>query len=154
MVCGNKMPTRCNRWFLLQILLFAQHVSEKSWQTFEETSGYVRPERVNKWPNSMIDRWWWWWWWHVSDIIMPETCWASNKICNKTHLLRLDGNLFPHINDDARSKSLQIYFVVLSDTKFDVFVRSMQKLTYFKIVGYSHVQHVQENHCNYVKIDN
>jgi hypothetical protein len=26
-VCGNKMPTRCNRWFLLQILLLAQHVS-------------------------------------------------------------------------------------------------------------------------------
>ena len=26
-ICGNKMPTRCNRWFLLQILLFAQHVS-------------------------------------------------------------------------------------------------------------------------------
>ena len=25
------------------------------WQTFEETSGYVRPERVNKWPNSMTD---------------------------------------------------------------------------------------------------
>ena len=24
-------------------------------QTFEETSGYVRPERINKWPNSMID---------------------------------------------------------------------------------------------------
>ena len=22
-------------------------------QTFEETSGYARPERVNKWPNSM-----------------------------------------------------------------------------------------------------
>ena len=21
------------------------------WQTFEETSGYVRPERVNRWPN-------------------------------------------------------------------------------------------------------
>ena len=28
---------------------------------FEETSGYVRPERVNKWPNSMTDIWWWWW---------------------------------------------------------------------------------------------
>jgi hypothetical protein len=27
----------------------------ESWQTFEETSGYVRPERVNKWPNSMTD---------------------------------------------------------------------------------------------------
>jgi hypothetical protein len=26
-VCGNKMPTRCNRCFLLQILLLAQHVS-------------------------------------------------------------------------------------------------------------------------------
>ena len=26
---------------------------KESWQTFEETSGYVRPERVNKWPNCM-----------------------------------------------------------------------------------------------------
>ena len=29
-LCGNKMPkmpTRCNRWFLLQIILLAQHVS-------------------------------------------------------------------------------------------------------------------------------
>jgi hypothetical protein len=26
-IYGNKMPTRCNRWFLLQILLLAQHVS-------------------------------------------------------------------------------------------------------------------------------
>ena len=26
-ICGNKMSTRCNRWFLLQILLLAQHVS-------------------------------------------------------------------------------------------------------------------------------
>jgi len=26
-MCGNKMPTRCNREFLLQILLLAQHVS-------------------------------------------------------------------------------------------------------------------------------
>ena len=28
---------------------------KESWQSFEETSGYVRPERVNKWPNSMTD---------------------------------------------------------------------------------------------------
>ena len=27
LICGNKMTTRCNRWFLLQILLLAQHVS-------------------------------------------------------------------------------------------------------------------------------
>jgi hypothetical protein len=26
-LCGNKMPTTCNRCFLLQILLLAQHVS-------------------------------------------------------------------------------------------------------------------------------
>ena len=25
--CGNKIPTRCNRLFLLQVLLHAQHVS-------------------------------------------------------------------------------------------------------------------------------
>jgi hypothetical protein len=28
---------------------------KESWQTFEETSGYMRLERVNKWPNSMTD---------------------------------------------------------------------------------------------------
>ena len=28
---------------------------KKSWKTSEETSRYVRPERVNKWPNSMTD---------------------------------------------------------------------------------------------------
>ena len=27
----------------------------QSWQTSEETSRYVRPEQVNKWPNSMTD---------------------------------------------------------------------------------------------------
>jgi hypothetical protein len=26
---------------------------KESWQTFEETCGCVRPEWVNKWPNSM-----------------------------------------------------------------------------------------------------
>jgi hypothetical protein len=27
LICGNKNPTRCNRWFLLQILLLAQYIS-------------------------------------------------------------------------------------------------------------------------------
>ena len=27
LICGNKTPTRSNRWYLLQILLHAQHVS-------------------------------------------------------------------------------------------------------------------------------
>jgi hypothetical protein len=30
-------------------------------------------------------------------IMVPETCWARNKICNKKHLLHLVGILFPHI---------------------------------------------------------
>jgi hypothetical protein len=41
----------------------------------------------------------------MMGIIVPETCWANNKICNKNHLLHLVCILFPHINDDARSKS-------------------------------------------------
>jgi hypothetical protein len=28
---------------------------KESWQTFEEASGYMRPEQVNKWLNSMTD---------------------------------------------------------------------------------------------------
>ena len=44
----------------------------------------------------------------MMDIMVTETCWARNRICNKKHLLHLDAILFPHINDDARSKSLQI----------------------------------------------
>ena len=31
-IYGNKMPTRCNRLFLLQILLLAQHVSGTTMQ--------------------------------------------------------------------------------------------------------------------------
>ena len=45
----------------------------------------------------------------MMGIVVPETCWASNKICNKKPLLHLVGILFPHINDDAQSKSHQIY---------------------------------------------
>ena len=43
----------------------------------------------------------------MMGIMVPETCWASNKICNKNHLLHLVGILFLHIKDDALSKSLQ-----------------------------------------------
>jgi len=44
----------------------------------------------------------------MMGIVVPETCCASNNICNKNHLLHLVGILFPHVNDDARSKSHQI----------------------------------------------
>jgi hypothetical protein len=45
-------------------------------------------------------------------IVVPETRWASNKICNKSRLLHLVGILFPHINDDARSKWNQIIWLL------------------------------------------
>jgi hypothetical protein len=35
----------------------------------------------------------------MMGIMVPETCWGSNKICNKKNLLHLVGNLFPHINN-------------------------------------------------------
>ena len=54
----------------------------------------------------------------MMGIIVPETCWASNKICNKKHLLHLVGILFPHINDDARSKSLQMYRYLFPSPSF------------------------------------
>ena len=31
----------------------------------------------------------------MMGIVLPETCWACNKICNKYHLLHLVGILFP-----------------------------------------------------------
>ena len=116
-VCGNKMPTRCNRCFLLQILLLAQHVSGtiisiiscSSSQTGHITlSSTPYRQLENKAPNTTDSN-------HLYNtlellmmgIMVPETCWASNKICNKYHLLHLAGILFPHINDDARSKSLR-----------------------------------------------
>ena len=41
-LCGNKMPTRCNKWYLLQILLYAQHVSGT-------TVPIIRSSRVLYW---------------------------------------------------------------------------------------------------------
>jgi len=34
----------------------------------------------------------------MMGIVVPETCWASNKICNKKPLLHLFGILFPHLS--------------------------------------------------------
>ena len=31
----------------------------------------------------------------MMGTMVPETCWASNNICNKNHLLHLVGILFP-----------------------------------------------------------
>ena len=131
-ICGNKMPTRCIRWFLLQILLLAQHVSGTTMPIIRTSrvlyrwllpvvfgalvfklsvqcgaKGYVSGLRAaaatphhthnlkTKAPNTTDSN-------HlyntlellIMGLMVPETCWASNKICNKNHLLHLVGILF------------------------------------------------------------
>ena len=123
-ICGNKMPTRCNRWYLLQILLLAQHVSGTIMPIIRSprvlyrwslplvfgtlvfklsvwcgTEDYVSGLRAA--PNTTDSS-------HLYNtlgllmmgIMVPETCWVSNKICNKSHLLHLVSILFPQIYDD------------------------------------------------------
>ena len=51
----------------------------------------------------------------MMGIVVHETCSVSNKICNKNHLLHLVVILFPHINDDSRSKSHQIIYTIRSN---------------------------------------
>ena len=47
----------------------------------------------------------------MMGIMVPETCWANSKFCNKkTNMLHLVCLLFPRINDDARSDSHQDHF--------------------------------------------
>ena len=124
LTCGNKMPTRCNRWFLLQSLLFAQHVSGTTMPIIRcsrvlyrwllpvvfgalvfklsvwcGAEGYVSNKLKTKAPNTTGSN-------HLyntlehlmTGIMVPETCWEINKICNKNHLLHLVGILFPHTN--------------------------------------------------------
>jgi hypothetical protein len=45
----------------------------------------------------------------MMGIMVPKTCWASNKICNKNPSVASSWHLFPHIIDDARSKPHQIH---------------------------------------------
>ena len=56
----------------------------------------------------------------MMGIVLPEICWAGNKICNKYHLLHLVGILFPHNNDDARSKSLQRLYLFFNSTTIQI----------------------------------
>jgi hypothetical protein len=64
----------------------------------------------------------------ICGLLVLEICWASNKICNKNHLLHLVDILFPHINDDARSKSLQMKILLSMFRKFTELRSSMPKL--------------------------
>ena len=142
------MPIRCNRWFLLQILLLTQHVSGtimpiiRTSRVFYKwllpvvfgalvfklsvwcgAEGYVSGLRAaaphhtdnlkTKAPNTTGSN-------HLYNtlevlmmgIMVPKTCWASNKICNKNHLLHhvikssSRGN-----NDDLRNFRSSLYII-------------------------------------------
>jgi hypothetical protein len=53
----------------------------------------------------------------MMGIIVPETCCASNKICNNNHLLRLGGILFPRNNDDAGQNHFKCIFLLNQEIK-------------------------------------
>ena len=111
------MPTRCNRWFLLQILLLSQHVLGTIMPIIRSlrvlyrwllpvvfgalvfklsvwcgAEGYVSGLQAAALQHlyNILEL-------LMMGIMVPKTCWESNKICNKNHLLHLVGILFPHI---------------------------------------------------------
>ena len=130
LTCGNKMPTRCNRCFfcrsycllnmfqampiirssrvlyswLLPVVFGALLFKLSVWCG---AVGYVSGLRAavrkpvvavcgsNNMYNTLELL--------MMGIVVPETCWASNKICNKNHLLHLVGILFPHIHSTFRT---------------------------------------------------
>jgi hypothetical protein len=99
LMCGNKMPTRCNKLFLLQsyclLNMFRAPVCPSSGAREYYTGGcclwylvlWFSSCRYGVELRVMC---------LMMGIVVPETCWASNKICNKNHLLHLVGILFPH----------------------------------------------------------
>ena len=56
-LCRYKL---CDRFIPYLELLYLRELKwfpswqKESWQTFEATCGYVRPEQVNKWPMMMM----------------------------------------------------------------------------------------------------
>ena len=94
LICGNKMPTRCNRGFycrsywLLNMfraplcpssgccsILQTGHITFSSTpdQEFEKHSTkYHRQQPLYNTLELLM-----------MGVVVPETCWASNKICNK-----------------------------------------------------------------------
>ena len=118
----NKMPTRCNRWFSLQILLLAQHVSGTTMPIF-------RGSRVlYKWLLPVV----------FGALVFKLSVWCGDEgyvsglraaaaAARKPDIV---GISFPHINDDARSKPHQMNPDVLECKnhfyKHSIYMRGMQ----------------------------
>ena len=110
-ICGNKMPTRCN--------------SPQTGHTTLSSTPYRQLE--NQAPNTTGSN-------HLHNtlellmmgIMVPETCWASNKICIKIHLLHLVGILFPHISLTFCWPCIIQWFLVIvqldAQISFNVFI--------------------------------
>ena len=118
LICGNKMPTRCNRGFYYRsyclLNMFRAPLCPSSgaqeyctvvaacgiWCCGFQVVGLVCNSLKTTSPNSTGSN-------HciillevlIVGIVVPETCWASNKICNKKTLMHLVGILFPHISN-------------------------------------------------------
>jgi hypothetical protein len=101
-------------------------------ETIKETSERVRPERVNKWPNSMLVTWWWWrWWWlyserefYVEMIIKYSYFWSSCQLCSTIFVSiaikpdDLHGLLPVHLKKWHKCES-QILLHLKSDLKYN-----------------------------------
>jgi len=73
--------------------------------------------------------------------------------CNKYHLLHLVGILFPHYNDDARSKSLQILYIIykyrtISSLKFKILHSSSNFSSYNGVAKSQNHDPVDEKSTN------
>ena len=95
---------------------------KESWQTSEEPSRYVRPERVNKWPNSMTHvRWWWWWcrqcWWQYSDCAVILSPFIIHYF-RFTFFFYFALTRFPELRNetDLRQKTIRVINVPLNMT--------------------------------------
>ena len=100
---GSQTYERTEQRFLLQILLLAQHVSGT-------TMPIIRSSRL-LYSGCFL--------WYF--VLWFSSCWSGVElrvmcpVCRMLqHLLHLVGILFPHINDDARSKLHQISVILLN----------------------------------------
>jgi hypothetical protein len=151
------MPTRYNRCFLLKTLLLAQHVSGTimsiirssrvlySWllpvfccpQTGHTTlSSTPYRQLENQAPKTTGSKQLY----NTLELLMmgimvPETCWASNKICNKKHMLHLVGILFPRKKVSHRYWSTVLTLNILLTLHFTISPGSQTCL--WKIVKHS-----------------
>ena len=62
----------------------------------------------------------------MMGMMVPETCWASNKICNKNHLLHLVGILFPHVT------SVYVNLIVLYESIL-CYIMLYDRLTWVRV---------------------